>query len=129
MYDEIMEYLLVLNVSVRGKQHNIHKLIQNEALDNIRSAAYGVRCDNECGKLQVITKFIETSYLVLSIHIVNKYTELINLFTFQFLSTSGNDIPAVHTPNRLFATTILVPLYNDVYEMDDVQQCIDRLVD
>lgn len=46
-------------VSVCFKQHNILKLIQNEIVDNIRCYSYGVWCNNECGKLQVITVFIE----------------------------------------------------------------------
>lgn len=49
-------------VSVCSKQHNIPELIQNETIYYIRSDPHGLRSDNECGKLQVITGFIEICF-------------------------------------------------------------------
>lgn len=59
-------YLNLISLfSVRHEQHNIFEFIQNETVHYIRRTAHGVRCDNECGKLQVITVFIEIEFKIL----------------------------------------------------------------
>lgn len=45
--------------AVCKEQHNLPQLVQDETVHNIRCATHGLRGDNECGKLQVITVFIE----------------------------------------------------------------------
>lgn len=47
-------------------------------------------------------------------------------FPLQFLSETPMDFSAVHTTDFIPAVAVLVPLYIDVYEVDDVQHYSQR---
>lgn len=117
--------IVFLFFPVRLKQHNIPKFIQDETVDHIRRDPYGVRCNNECGKLQVITVFIEIR--MFSIFPISSNDVIINIvFVPQLLQEAGDDIIAVHTADIVPIASVLVPLFADVYEVDHVLCCGNR---
>lgn len=117
--------MCIFSVPVRLEQHNIPKLIQDETVHNIRRDPYGVRCNYECGKLQVITVFIETR--MFSTFPMISDDDIINyVFVPQLLQEAGDDIPAVHTADTVPTAFVLVSLFADVYEVDHVFGCCGR---
>lgn len=111
------------SLAVCFKQHNILELIQDETVNNIRRDPYGVRCNIECGKLQVITIFIEHRYR--SIANVKNYDKIYDIFVPQLLQETGDDIAAVCASDIVPVATVLVSLSPDVHEVDHVFSCVD----